>query len=258
MKIFAVSDVHLEYPGTCIFDKAIKHIRSDADVLVVCGDLGWPSKPHFNAFFREMVKHYLHVIFVPGNHEYYHTVSMDESDTFMETICANHGVHFLQNDSIEIEGVKFIGSTLWTALRTTDHSNVPDTMRLRMNDFRYIFDLTQQKWKDLHTTAITYIDKELRETPDDMPCVVLTHHAPVFAGIHPMFEHDGTNGCFASNLSVLIKAHDNLHTWVFGHTHSPTDIMIHNTHVRSNPVRGTQGKLLWDKDFKEHVFEIKV
>jgi Icc-related predicted phosphoesterase len=57
------------------------------------------------------------------------------------------------------------------------------------------------------------------------PMVVITHHAPVRAGLAPEFHDDWISAGYASNLDALIKAFTpNL--WVFGHTHYGLDTRI--------------------------------
>jgi hypothetical protein len=57
------------------------------------------------------------------------------------------------------------------------------------------------------------------------PMVVITHHAPVRAGLAPEFQDDWISAGYASNLDALIEdfAPD---LWVFGHTHYGQDTRI--------------------------------
>ncbi len=101
MKLHVLSDLHTEFadfspPGT------------DADVVVLAGDIGvgvggieWAA--------RRCPK--VPVIYVPGNHEFYdHDIGL--TDELKATVPAN--IHVLNNDTLELDGVRFIGSTLWT------------------------------------------------------------------------------------------------------------------------------------------------
>jgi hypothetical protein len=57
------------------------------------------------------------------------------------------------------------------------------------------------------------------------PMVVITHHAPVRAGVAPEYHDDWISAGYASNLDALIEAFvPNL--WVFGHTHYGQDTRI--------------------------------
>jgi Icc-related predicted phosphoesterase len=57
------------------------------------------------------------------------------------------------------------------------------------------------------------------------PMVVITHHAPVRAGLAPEFHDDWISAGYASNLDALIKAFGP-DLWVFGHTHYGLDVRI--------------------------------
>jgi hypothetical protein len=57
------------------------------------------------------------------------------------------------------------------------------------------------------------------------PMVVITHHAPVRAGLAPEFHDDWISAGYASNLDALIKAYAP-DLWVFGHTHYGKDARI--------------------------------
>jgi hypothetical protein len=101
MKLHVLSGLHTEFGH---FDLP----ETDADIVVLTGDVGlgrgglewllkqWLDKP---------------VIYVPGNHEFYgHDISL------IERLRSNASpdVHVLDNQSVVIEGVRFLGSILWT------------------------------------------------------------------------------------------------------------------------------------------------
>jgi predicted phosphodiesterase len=83
------------------------------------------------------------------------------------------------------------------------------------------------------------------------PMVVITHHAPVRAGLAPQFQDDWISAGYASNLNALIEAYAP-DLWVFGHTHYGQDTRIEartagaldgiprSTRLLSNP-RGYEG-----------------
>ena len=53
------------------------------------------------------------VIYVPGNHEYYHS-HMSGLAGEMRKRAEARGVHLLDNDDVVIGGIRFFGTTLWT------------------------------------------------------------------------------------------------------------------------------------------------
>ena len=115
MKIQLISDVHLEaHPDWHASPLA------DADVLVfgwryrllpspVAADrhrfrpgtlftaAGWPTP----------------VIFVPGNHEY-DNMDFDAAHARLQDTCARLGLTWLERSETIIQGVRFVGTTLWS------------------------------------------------------------------------------------------------------------------------------------------------
>ena len=101
MKLHILNDLHIEFED-------FAPSATDADVVVLAGDIGvgmgglrwardrFPDRP---------------VIYVPGNHEFYHQdiALIDE----MKAQLPDH-IHVLNDDQVIIDGVRFLGSILWT------------------------------------------------------------------------------------------------------------------------------------------------
>ncbi|MEN8763395.1 MAG: metallophosphoesterase, partial [Thiogranum sp.] len=101
MKLYILNDLHIEFEG-------FEPPDTDADVVVLAGDIGvggeglrwaedrFPDRP---------------VVYVPGNHEFYrHDITLIEE---LKAQAPDH-IHVLNDDLIDIEGVRFLGSILWT------------------------------------------------------------------------------------------------------------------------------------------------
>ena len=54
-----------------------------------------------------------HILYVPGNHEYY-GADIDRTRKQLAEECARYGITLLDTDAIVIDDVHFIGATLWT------------------------------------------------------------------------------------------------------------------------------------------------
>lgn len=68
-------------------------------------------------FLESCCNKYAHVIFVTGNHEYYNdTLTESDINTLIETKEKPINLHFLHKNKITINGVVFIGVTLWTKI----------------------------------------------------------------------------------------------------------------------------------------------
>jgi len=106
MKLLVLSDLHLEFAPFVPEPAAV----AAADVVVLAGDISpgtkaiawarqaFPGKP---------------VVYVAGNHEFYRC-DWDKLPGALREEAKKHDVHFLENEAVTIEGVRFVGATLWT------------------------------------------------------------------------------------------------------------------------------------------------
>lgn len=128
--IYAVSDLHLD-TGPFAWPQA----ALDADIVVVAGDL---SNGEFDIDFLVSVGK--PVIFTPGNHDFW--VKDGARDMFemfaeMKAKAAGTQVHVLWDESVVIQGVRFLGTPLWSSFGDFNESLVDASYR-HMRDYRYI------------------------------------------------------------------------------------------------------------------------
>jgi Icc-related predicted phosphoesterase len=101
----AVGDLHVREDRTSLYQELFAEISSKAEVLVLCGDLTDVDKPRE----AEVLAEYLRACSIPvvgvlGNHDY-------ESDQVeeVEKILKAAGMHLLNGQSYETNGVAFVG-----------------------------------------------------------------------------------------------------------------------------------------------------
>jgi len=70
MKVFAVSDIHTDYPENLEWVKSLTKEEFGGDALIVAGDVSDDEKT-FIETFRHLSRTFRHVFFVAGNHELY-------------------------------------------------------------------------------------------------------------------------------------------------------------------------------------------
>ncbi|MFC3283724.1 metallophosphoesterase [Litchfieldella rifensis] len=233
MRLRILSDLHLEH-----YDAEPELPEVPADVVVLAGDihrqaegLAWAAKR-----FQDTP-----VILVAGNHEFYRT-RLTELRARMRGEAERLGIHFLDNDAVIIDGVRFLGTTLWTdfALYADDEGHDPlvtcELARRLMQDFHLIEHpqgevFTPVACQTLHREARTWLDDELAK-PHDGPTVVVSHHAPLRECIPSRYRGDPLSPAFASRLDDLMGPMD---LWVHGHVHDPVDLRIEGTRVIANP-----------------------
>lgn len=224
MLIHYVSDLHLESLQGRSDMTGVRPVDG-SDVLVLAGDIvQLRLLSELSRFIEPFTARGTPVILVPGNHEYYqHRVPI--ADRIKDDLEAIPGLHFLNDRLIIIDGVRFIGSTLWSPLRPVeDGIDIADDeeLRLYLNDFRMIRcdngaqPLTPQRMRAFHRRSWNWLSDALRQ-PYDGPTVVITHFVPSPAGIAPQFAGSNLNGYFVADCRELMSASINL--WIAGHTH---------------------------------------
>jgi hypothetical protein len=220
----------------------------DADVLVCPGDLLTRGVVPSIEWLARNISPSLPVIFVAGNHEFYGGSVREGIRDARELASRHPNLHFLENDAVDISGVRFIGGTLWTDFRIFggDPQFAMTAAQSGMNDFRKIkfAKIPFQKFKPIHAyrkhmETRAFLASELESAPI-RKTVVVTHHAPSSRSIPSELRHDPLTPCYASDLEDLI-ADTQPALWVHGHVHHRNDYMLGSCRVVSNP-RGYPGE----------------
>lgn len=247
MKLHILSDLHLEFGG---WDAPV----TDADVIVLAGDIGshthgldWAvAQPAFAG---------KPILYVAGNHEFYGAELLGLRKQIhlkaADLQAAGHRIHVLDNAAMEIDGVRFLGATLWTDYRLfgdgeawsyamkqakhglTDHSVIfyvdrgetLDSYAMRSRLF-----LPEHAYR-LNRTARNWLTQQLA-LPFTGKTVVITHHLPSRQSVAERFDADILSAAFASSLDSLVEQAD---LWIHGHTHDAFDYYLGKCRVVCNP-----------------------
>lgn len=229
MKLSIMSDLHLEFGG-------LTPPKTDADVVILAGDIH--LKEHGVDWAR---KHFsVPVIYILGNHDHYGS-TLERAPRKLKEAAAGTNVHILQNDSITIDGVRFIGATLWTDYRITGNQPLAAfDAQLKMSDFKFIRNRNFSKIQPHeilaeHMTSKNFIAAELAR-PFDGKTVVVTHQAPSLDSIPARFREGmgHSSAAYASDLEHMMGG-DAIALWVHGHTHDSIDYDKYGTRVICNP-----------------------
>jgi predicted phosphodiesterase len=233
MRLHVLSDLHTEYAD---FDVP----KTDAKVVVLAGDIGvgtaamdWVAQQTLS----------LPVVYVPGNHEYY---GQDINSTDRLAAVAPENVRVLADKDCVIDGVRFLGSTLWTDFKFDGDGEAwfaRERAKRLIEDFTAIRNgnrpFTPEDSVDLHRRGLAWLVDQL-EKGHEGPTVVVTHHLPAARSVASRYRNDPLNPSFASRLEGIIeKYHPTL--WIHGHTHVACDYEIYGTRVVCNP-RGYPGE----------------
>jgi predicted phosphodiesterase len=261
MKIKLVSDLHLEFSDIMIPNDA------NYDLLILSGDIMVAQDLHdhqdenvrtaamlemlgsrqlkaqrFRDFLKRCSFQFPHVIYVAGNHEFYHGKFFASIDHLREECAKYPNIYFLENDVKVINDIVFMGATLWTDCNKHD----PFTLHAladMMNDFRIIRhdqsgyrSLKPADIADRHRKTLQYFRTVMEGYPQEQKFVVVGHHTPSHMSCHPQYAHDYImNGGYHSDLSDFILDHPQIKLWTHGHTHHPFDYVIGSTRVVCNP-----------------------
>ena len=167
MIIRPVSDLHIEFDGLAPWHMPVIEGESEM-VLILAGDITanhnrWkdnPARDLYSPWIKDVCGRHKAVIYVPGNHEHY-AGHMENVEAHWRGM-ANHidNLHFLNRDTVMVDGVRFIGCTMWTELPPTQVTSV-------MNDFNMIWVdgelFTISDWRQEHEACRYFLDKELEK-----------------------------------------------------------------------------------------------
>lgn len=234
MKVWLLSDLHLEFA-----DLRPPLTIPDADVCLIAGDL---CRAPANGVFW-LAKHIapaMPCVYVAGNHEFYKNAIREGLEDGRSAAAQFPGVYFLENDSVIIDAVRFVGATLWTDYRIEGHPEVAMFhARERINDYKQIAK-QRNPWQRflpetayrMHQESRLFIDTALKADP--IKTVVVTHHLPHARSIASRFKGDWLNAAYASDLSKIIED-GRPALWVHGHTHDSCDYQMEGTRIICNP-----------------------
>ncbi|HEY0883633.1 MAG TPA: metallophosphoesterase, partial [Ramlibacter sp.] len=237
MKLYVLSDLHNELHA---FDASVHaHAWRSADVIVLAGDigqgvdgLGWARR----AFDDKPV------VYVAGNHEFYGGY-WERTLEDMRHAARECGIDFLENDTVEIGGIRFLGCTLWTDFDMFGQQERDRAMQqtgMSLNDYRLIkddslqslywaevqaapYELVPKHTRQRHLASRAWLEKELAANDPDRT-VVVTHHYPSIQSCASRYRDDLVSAGFGSQLPASLLARAEV--WIHGHTHDSCDYTL--------------------------------
>ena len=247
MRLLVLSDLHNDIKPLNLIVNG-RRIDEDVDLVVLAGDIheGVRAPMWARSAFPDK-----EVILVAGNHEFYGRYWNRNLRKLREK-SAELGIHFLENEGVELFSLRFLGCTLWTDFALYGEEQRRASMRealARMTDYQRIkldrLPGEDQEWRELrikklipeltrrrHRQSVEWLDREL-DAGDPARTVVITHHAPHGQSIPAHFEGDVLSPAYASDLSRLLGRSK---LWIHGHIHDSVDYMAGATRVVCNPL----------------------
>jgi Calcineurin-like phosphoesterase len=253
VNIQLLSDLHLESNPHFVPEPA-----PGADVLVLAGDIG--SYQNESSLTRLGIADFglgrfanwpCPVVFVPGNHEY-DAIEFDVAHTRLREACERLGLIWLEREVTMIQGVRFVGCTLWTdfdalsaSRALTEEVTIGEQLAMREKAFRAsVFGLKKNHSlqggqpmmaagvRDIGLQSQAWLRQAL-STPFSGTTVVVTHFAPSLRSADPRY---GVNPGTAGFCNVLDDLLPQAQLWMHGHLHCPVDYTVGGCRVVANPL----------------------
>lgn len=234
MFIRIVSDIHVEFiplrQREDYYEVIVPYLKDEKDmVLVLAGDITTIDVMiDATPWIKDLAQRHKAVIYVMGNHEAYHG-SRAEAHHYWHYIAAKYdNLYVLENESVHIDDVRFLGTSLFTKLDPLAESKV-----LGMSDFDLTKGWTVAQWKYTHQVAMDFLLNAL-EKDFDCSTVVVTHHLPSFQSVPEYFKRDPLSCGYYTDLDGLFHTYP-IKLWCHGHTHASMDYNIADTRIVCNP-----------------------
>jgi predicted phosphodiesterase len=225
MKLQIMSDLHFEMHA----DGGAELIReldpTGVDVLVLAGDI--TTARYYEALesvFKPLAKKYRHILYVPGNHEYYKSSPKEVARNLAKLTKALPQVVIPENDTVVIAGQRFIAGSMWFRRDPTAEPN-----KRFMHDFSLIQDFEPWVYEQ-NAAFLTVLAAHL--TADD---VVVTHHLPAFESVPARFARSAMNAFFVCDVATHVRTR-RPRLWIHGHSHDRCDYLLGKTRVVANPL----------------------
>lgn len=231
IKALLVSDLHLElvqYPDGYEVDLPA------VDVIIAAGDIWRAEIERAFAFLQHLAKG-TPVVATLGNH-CHAGGEVFETNRAAKDLAHSYGIHLLQDSSISIRGVTFVGSTLWTDGRLAGDellANALVGLDIRVKTQIGEQPLTFGAMAQIHAHSLAFIEKTVEQASG--PVVVVTHYAPHRVCLLPDHRSGRAAASAASDLSHLTDS-GKIALWAHGHVHQSIDLVRPNgTRIVCNP-----------------------
>lgn len=276
MIIDILSDIHIDFyfrfnPTPQAVESIYSHIFTDnqkrdpGDVLIIAGDLGHNNRQNIKTLILiKQIFGYRHIICVLGNHDYYlvdlHTRMGYESNSLLRAenmrklINKEEGMHCLDGEVIEIDGIRIGGCDGWyDGKYTKKHfykrsDKYLDTLwNNTMADSHYIEGMD---WLDYSKKEKEKIEKIYQDID-----VMVTHINPSINKEHTShsFREEQSTGFFTFDGSRYLE-NGSMKYWIYGHTHTEMEYEVFGVKCICNPMgypgENGNGEWTWIKSIE--------
>lgn len=234
MAIQILSDLHLEAPKA--YD--VFEIEPKAPHLALLGDIGNVAahRDDFLGFLTRQMRQFRTVMFVPGNHEAYHSnwpETLDILQAFQRDsnarkdasqgkfVLLDRGVLRLPDSNTVV-----LGCSLFSCVPPESHMAVS----MSLNDFFQTGKWDVDAHNEMHRRDVSWLNARVAELESsDVKIAILTHWSPTKdpRSIEPRHFGSSITSAFSSDLSKeKCFRSGRVKLWAFGHTHYNCDFVV--------------------------------
>lgn len=256
-----MSDLHLDFDAFKVPKKMPIHesiwcpqeLPEDFEtVLVIAGDM-WNNNQVFkraegetDSWIEKISKRFHSVVCVFGNHDYWGlniNNAIEKAQLALDVLNILN-VYILEDSSVILGDMKFVGSTLWTdfnkgdPLVMVDAPNVMgDYKRIKHEHNGYYGKVRVPTILKIHHQSRNYIlDAVQKRDYPEQKVIVVTHMAPSYRSVNEKYIGDKNNYFYFSDLDeYFYEEWFQCDYWIHGHMHTTNDYMIDRTRVICNP-----------------------
>lgn len=232
MALQILSDLHLEVPRA--YD--VLKITPKSSYLALLGDVGNVAlhKDDYLAFLTLQLRQFRAVLFVPGNHEAYHSNWHDTLEILrgfeqdVRNIESLGEFVLLDRAEFRLPGTDTIilGCSLFSSIPPESEMAVC----LGLNDFYQTSDWDVGMHNDAHKRDLTWLNAQVAELEQsDIRIMILSHWSPTrdARAIDPRHAGSSITSAFSTDLSnEACFRSEKVKTWAFGHTHYNCDFTV--------------------------------
>jgi predicted MPP superfamily phosphohydrolase len=245
MKLRYLSDLHLEFLTPDETQTLITKIQPSMDeICILAGDIGNPYQPNYDTFMEFISKGFKKAFVISGNHEYYNkTKTIQQTiDYQKEYFTRFDNISFLDNSYEIYNQYCFIGTTLWSKITNPKY---------KINDVYNIPQFNHIEYNKLNAASIEFLEDAINDN-----CIIITHHLPSDSLTHPKYKNDllllPYNQWFSCDMDTFIENNKSkIKCWIYGHTHTPSNKMIHDIPFVCNPIGYPDEN--WNVDFQQTI-----
>ncbi|MBN2725249.1 MAG: metallophosphoesterase [Deltaproteobacteria bacterium] len=217
MKVFFISDLHFDHnPGLLnVFVDFLK--KHKPEVLVVGGDL-FNGSSRLGGLLKILKEHTSRLLFVPGNHDLWHSDTLGAVDTtemyrkYIRGTVLRSGCDYLPSGGVIINGIGFAGTTGWYDAFPASGQKTPDEKLCFFPGLASPSDVVEKMAEDLERQLYdleTHVDR----------IAVTVHTVPFPAKIADSIEENILGYQGSDVLGNVIMKHDKVKHVFSGHLH---------------------------------------